>query len=376
MAPQVTPAGAAFLATIVLAGWSGVLLLLSPAFVLLVLPPLAEPLRSHARALYRRVTRLKLFGLQVRVWGDAAAKAHEPAMAAGESALWFANHRTRIDWMLLWSVLLRTRTLDRVRIVLKAPLRALPVFGWAMQHFVFVFLQRKWADDQRNLATLLPFLARTEPETSYLLFPEGTDLSPANAAKNAAFAETRGLAPRRHSLYPRTTGWAFMFPLLRANLRAVYDVTLFYVDHAAGERPSELALLAGRTPRTLHVYIERVAIDDVGGRSGDKADDDDEAARLAAWMEARFARKETLLQAFYEDGGRLPEGAQPLFAEQESTMTAQFALIAAFWVVWVALAAQLGWALGWFGFLGAGGVALAYALSTAFTVGVDGFQVA
>lgn len=56
---EVTPAGAAFLATLVVTGWSGVLLLLSPAFALLLLARalLDEPLRSRARALYRRVTR-------------------------------------------------------------------------------------------------------------------------------------------------------------------------------------------------------------------------------------------------------------------------------------------------------------------------------
>lgn len=313
----------------------------------------------------------KLFGLHVRVWGDAAAKSHEAAMAAGESAFWFANHRTRIDWMLLWSVFLRTHSLDRVRIVLKAPLRSLPVFGWAMQHFVFVFLHRKWTDDQTSLATLLPFLTRTEPQTSYLLFPEGTDLSAANVAKSAAFAAKSGRDVRAHSLYPRTTGWAFMFPLLRANLAAVYDVTLFFVDAAPGERPSERSLLSGRVPQTIHFYIERVSIDDVG----DRANEDE--AQLAAWIETRFARKEALLRAFYDDNGRLPAGAQPLFEshKDETSVTAQFALIAAFWVVCVSLAVQLGWAAGWLGLLAAGGVALAYALSTAFTVGVDGFQV-
>lgn len=324
----------------------------------------------------------QLFGLQVRVWGDAAAKTHEAAMAAGESALWFANHRTRIDWMLLWSVLLRTRTLDRVRIVLKAPLRAIPIFGWAMQHFVFVFLHRKWADDQKNLAKLLPFLATTEPQTSYLIFPEGTDLSDENVAKSAAFAEKNGLAPRKYSLYPRTTGWTFMFPLLRANLRAVYDVTMFYVDYAANERPSEKALLSGRMPRTIHFYIERIDIDAVGSAamstSTSSSTIDDEAGKekqLAAWMEARFARKEAMLKAFYEENGKLPDGAQPLFEHGEQATTANFALIAAFWVVWVSLALQLGWALGWFGLLAGAAVALAYALSTAFSVGVDGFQI-
>lgn len=313
----------------------------------------------------------KLFGLHVRVWGDAAAKAHESTMAAGESALWFANHRTRIDWMLLWSVLLRTRTLDKVRIVLKAPLRAVPIFGWAMQHFVFLFLHRKWADDKVSLATLLPFLTATEPQTSYLIFPEGTDLSPENVAKSAAFAAKTDRAPRTYSLYPRTTGWTFMFPLLRAHLDAVYDVTMFYVDYAANERPSEAALLSGRMPRMLHVYIERIAIADMPNSSSSDADSERE---LEAWMETRFTRKEALLTAFYEQNGALPAGAAPLFEHEQAT-SASFALIIAFWVVWLALSFQLSVALGWLGVALGVAAALTYALATVFTRGVDGFQV-
>jgi lysocardiolipin and lysophospholipid acyltransferase len=85
-----------------------------------------------------------MFGMQVRVYGDAATKAQERAMA-GEPALWLSNHRTRIDWMLLWSVALRSGALSSLRIVLKAPLRKVPIFGWAMQHFVFIFLVRPLA---------------------------------------------------------------------------------------------------------------------------------------------------------------------------------------------------------------------------------------
>lgn len=85
----------------------------------------------------------RLYGMEVKIYGDAATKAQERDMVA-EPALWLSNHRTRIDWMLLWSVALRTSALASLRIVLKAPLRKLPIFGWAMQHFVFIFLVRSF----------------------------------------------------------------------------------------------------------------------------------------------------------------------------------------------------------------------------------------
>jgi lysocardiolipin and lysophospholipid acyltransferase len=262
-------------------------------------------------------------------------------------------------------VLLRTGTLDKIRIVLKAPLRKIPIFGWAMQHFVFIFLQRRWADDQVNLKKLLPFLTKNEPQTSYLIFPEGTDLSVENVVKSAAFAKKNGLEERKYSLYPRTTGWTFMLPLLRANVRAVYDVTMFYVDYAANERPSEKALLTGRLPRMIHFYIERIDISDVALATSDEQ-------QLAAWMEARFTRKEAHLKAFYEKNGQLPVGAQPMFQQDQAP---NFTLIAAFWFVWLTFALQVGWAFGWTGIFIGVAVAIAYGVSTAFSVGVDGFQV-
>ena len=82
-----------------------------------------------------------MFRIQVQIYGDAETKAHEKDMSQ-DRALWVSNHRTRIDWMLLWTVAWRTRTLHQLRIVLKAPLRKLPIFGWAIQHFIFVFLVR------------------------------------------------------------------------------------------------------------------------------------------------------------------------------------------------------------------------------------------
>jgi 1-acyl-sn-glycerol-3-phosphate acyltransferase len=83
-----------------------------------------------------------LFGIRVTVTGDAATKTHEGELLRGERAMWLSNHRTRIDWMLLWTLALRTQTLGQMKIVLKAPLRMAPIFGWAMQHFLFIFLVR------------------------------------------------------------------------------------------------------------------------------------------------------------------------------------------------------------------------------------------
>jgi 1-acyl-sn-glycerol-3-phosphate acyltransferase len=80
-----------------------------------------------------------LYGMNIHIIGSPATKLKEKQMR-GERGFWICNHRTRIDWMLLWNLAFRTATLHHLRIVLKAPLRQIPIFGWAMQHFTFIFL--------------------------------------------------------------------------------------------------------------------------------------------------------------------------------------------------------------------------------------------
>ncbi|GMF31859.1 unnamed protein product [Phytophthora lilii] len=223
--------------------------------------------------------------------------------------------------------------------------------------------QRRWADDQVNLRKLLPFLTTAEPEASYLLFPEGTDLSESNLEKSTAYAEKNGLKPRQYSLYPRTTGWTFMFPLLRSQLTAVYDVTMFYVDYAANERPSEASLLTGRVPRMIHFYIERVDISVLRDKSENE---------LATWMEERFERKESLLKAFYESNGKLPDGALPLFQEDQGPALAVLVL---FWLVLIGAATICGMIGNLISVIAAVVVIASYSLGTAYGSGVDGFLI-
>ncbi|ETL47999.1 hypothetical protein F441_12246 [Phytophthora nicotianae CJ01A1] len=370
---SVAVVGIVFLTSLVVTGWTGVAWFLTPFFVLVVLP---LPAFLQTKRFYRRVTRFiqwawmgqvvlileNLFRIQVRVYGDVETKARESDIPQ-DRALWLSNHRTRIDWMLLWSVAWRTRTLHQLRIVLKAPLRKIPIFGWAMQHFIFIFLQRRWADDQVNLHKLLPFLTSTEPEASYLLFPEGTDLSENNLAKSTLFAEKNGLPPRRYSLYPRTTGWTFMFPLLRSQLTAVYDITMFYVDYAANERPSEASLLTGRMPRMIHFYIERVDISALRDKS---------ESELATWLEKRFERKEALLKAFYEENGKLPHGATPLFQQNQSSA---MVILVAFWLVSIGAATIFGLIGNFISVIAALAIVTGYTINTAYGPGVDGFLI-
>lgn len=58
----ITLAGVVFLLTLVLTGWSGLLVLLTPSFLLLLVP-VPEPTKQHVKVFYRFVTRFVYVGL-------------------------------------------------------------------------------------------------------------------------------------------------------------------------------------------------------------------------------------------------------------------------------------------------------------------------
>jgi lysocardiolipin and lysophospholipid acyltransferase len=53
-----------------------------------------------------------------------------------------SNHRTRLDWMFLWSIFARYKMLTYLKIVLKAGMRKAPIFGWIMESLGYIFLSR------------------------------------------------------------------------------------------------------------------------------------------------------------------------------------------------------------------------------------------
>ncbi len=51
-------------------------------------------------------------------------------------------------------------------------LKGLPGFGWAMQTFVFVFLQRRWEDDVTYMTEVFAYLRSIKRPFQLLIFPE------------------------------------------------------------------------------------------------------------------------------------------------------------------------------------------------------------
>lgn len=75
------------------------------------------------------------------------------------SSIVLMNHRTRLDWLFIWTL---GTFAHRLKIVLKDELRHVPGVGWAMQLANFIFLKRRIAVDETRITQSLQYLFHVE----------------------------------------------------------------------------------------------------------------------------------------------------------------------------------------------------------------------
>lgn len=281
---MVSPRGVCFLLFLLLGSVFGSVFMLAPLLPLMLLSPSCYRWitdRIVATWLTLPVALLELvLGVKVVITGDG--------FIPGERSVIIMNHRTRLDWMFLWSCLLRYSYLRQEKICLKAALKSVPGFGWAMQIASFIFIQRRWEDDRTHMSNMLQYFCNIREPVQLLLFPEGTDLTENTRSRSDEFAEKNGLPKYEYVLHPRTTGFTFIVDTLRRgdNLDAVHDITVAYPQNIP---QTERHLLAGVFPREIHFHVQRFEAASVPAG----------AAALQVWCQERWREKELRLQRFY-----------------------------------------------------------------------------
>jgi lysocardiolipin and lysophospholipid acyltransferase len=125
-----------------------------------------------------------------------------------------------------------------IYIILKESLKHVPIIGWGMRFYGFVFMSRKMEKDKPRLSHRLKQLKmrHSGPMSGssgldpmwLLLFPEGTNASNNGRRKSAEWAEKIGVKDMDHLLLPRSTGSFFCLNELKGTVDYVYDCTLAY----------------------------------------------------------------------------------------------------------------------------------------------------
>ena len=193
-----------------------------------------------------------------------------------------SNHQSWVDILVLQRVF--SGRIPMLKFFLKQELIWVPVIGLAWWALDFPFMKRGRGADARG-SDLRATRAACEKfkriPTSVINFVEGTRFTPAKHAQQGA--------PYRHLLVPRIGGLGVALATLGERFDALLDVTLHY----PGGVPTFWDLMTGRVD-AVTVRVDRLPIPaDLLG--GDPQNDPDHCARLRAWVDAQWSRKDRLL---------------------------------------------------------------------------------
>ncbi|KAM6498286.1 Acyltransferase domain containing protein [Amanita muscaria] len=148
-----------------------------------------------------------------------------------------ANHQVYADWWYMWCLTyyFRPQGVHRhVYITLKKSLKWLPMIGWGMQLFGFIFLARSWASDKLTLAARLAergqVAEREDSPLCFIIYPEGTLVSKLTRPISKKFADKMGIPDMTNTLLPRSLGLQYSLRSLAPRIPdlRLLDVTIMY----------------------------------------------------------------------------------------------------------------------------------------------------
>ncbi|KAH9946827.1 acyltransferase-domain-containing protein [Amylocystis lapponica] len=263
------------------------------------------------------------------------------ALHLPQKAVVISNHQTYADWWYVWCLMYYTGTGKDVYIVLKKSLKWLPVLGWGMQFFNFIFLARSWAADRLLLVSSLAWLGRRAQQDdtpmTFVLYPEGTVVSNDTRPRSKSYAEKLGIPDMVHTILPRSTGLHYSLRTLYPRMPSlkIIDVTMWYPGvppYGNGQLYYTLRsiFLDGVSPPTLHMHIRlfdvssEVPIGDVSATnpkvlpngSGNSPMEveipEAEREKFDVWLREIWRGKDVLIQK-YLDSGSFVDGSQKRF---------------------------------------------------------------
>ncbi|KAI9462312.1 acyltransferase-domain-containing protein [Lactarius psammicola] len=258
------------------------------------------------------------------------------ALKLPQKSILVANHQVYADWWYAWCLTYFMDTHRDVCIVLKKSLKWVPVVGWGMQFFHFIFLARSWASDRLYLVKQLALLgARAQDHDTpltFILYPEGTLVSPDTRPVSKKYADKLGISDMSYTLLPRSTGLHYS---LRALSSCVPDLQLLDITVAYPGVPStgygqsyytlRSIFFDQIPPPAVHMHIRRFDVAKhvpIGALSnGDSRTQpngyphgqttgvdvpEDEREAFDVWLRNRWSEKDQLMQRFYDTGSFSP----------------------------------------------------------------------
>ncbi|RAR05036.1 acyltransferase-domain-containing protein [Stemphylium lycopersici] len=205
-----------------------------------------------------------------------------------------ANHQLYTDWLYLWWIAYTNNMHGFIYIILKESLKNIPIIGWGAQFYNFIFLSRKWEEDQRTFKKHLGKLNKKGDPMWLIIFPEGTNLSSTTREKSKKWADKNGLQDMKHQLLPRSTGLKFCLNELKETTEWLYDCTIAYEGVPPGQFGQDIFTLRssffeGRPPKSVNMHWRRFHLSDIPYEN---------THAFEVWLRNRWREKDYMLEYF------------------------------------------------------------------------------
>jgi lysocardiolipin and lysophospholipid acyltransferase len=218
-----------------------------------------------------------------------------------------ANHQIYTDWWYIWLFSWFRNAHGELKIILKQSLGWIPILGWGMRFFEFLFLARDWNIDQKRL---LQNLSRSKTDGNpmwLLIFPEGTVITRDTIGKSKAYAQKQGIQHHpEHVLIPKSTGLYHIIRCLDSQTEFLYDFTIGYsglsrLDCPFDTYPPSKVFYQGNGPKAIHIHVDRFRVTDIPGIHNHAYHPLEPVDPLFTdWLRNRFLEKDVLLKYFYK----------------------------------------------------------------------------
>ncbi|KAI9279668.1 acyltransferase-domain-containing protein [Sporodiniella umbellata] len=205
-----------------------------------------------------------------------------------------ANHQMYVDWLYFFFIGYLAEKHGAVKIALKKSVENIPIAGWL---FGFIFLNRKMANDKKNIVDNLQKAKKTQLPFWLLFFPEGTVICGETLRRSNEYAKKSGLKINRYTLVPRSAGLRLCLQTLYEEVDYLYDFTIGYFGVLSTETPFEKysmqdIFLNKKHPKEVHVHVRRYKTSDIPVENEEL---------FSNWITERWAEKDKLMERFYTE---------------------------------------------------------------------------
>jgi len=192
-------------------------------------------------------------------WGGIEYHWYGDDLPVRENSVVIANHKFFLDWTTVFALACRKGRVGGLKVFAKDFVKWVPGFGWGVYLAGSVMLKRDWTRDAANIRRTFSTLASVDVPLWLLSHVEGTRMSPKKYAESVKFSKDHDLPVFKNLLYPRTKGFVATVEGLRgqAGIASVVVMIIHY------ERFPSLLDVVLRTMPPIHVYVRRVAMDDM-----------------------------------------------------------------------------------------------------------------